>query len=241
MQKIGILVIFICFLTGCATMKGGLSNYEPAAIVSIMSNRMINWEGEEESFDGIADNFVRNTILPGMTANKVTQSAADDLIEEAAKIMFDILSFSEIASIVSPEDVLETQAYFRAKDNTRAVNSGNYIKPAAYRFINNADKELAVNLALEEGIRSTMYLDFTFVKSMANGFMKSGSMVAKVMMKVTVLDETGKKLYFKSHEYWSTDRIEVVAGAYNNDELMDLFRETLYKAGSDLVNNMSKK
>ncbi len=239
MKRMGIIVILMSMLTGCATMRGGLSNYEPTAIVSIMSNRVIPWEGEEESADGLLDNFIRDKILPNRTAGKVTQSTADDLIEEAGHIVFDVLSQSGIASIVPPADVLETPAYFRAKTNARAESSG-LVKPAAYKFINNADKDLAVNLALEEGIKSTLYLDFTFSKNFASGFMKSGSMTAKVIMTITLLDETGNKLYFRSHEYLSTNRIEVVSAAYNEDELMNLFREALYDAASDLVNIMMK-
>lgn len=241
MQKIGIIVIVICLLAGCTTMKGGLSNYDPAAIVSIQSNRMINWEGEGDRIDGLADKFIRKTLMPGKTENKVTQSTAENLIEEAANIIFDTLSFSEIASIVSPADVLETPAYFRAKTDTRTEESGDYVKPAAYKFIDNADKELAVNLALDEGIKSTMYLDFTFCKIMATGIGKNGSMMAKVIMRVTLLDETGKKIYFRTHDYLSINRIEVASAAFDNDELMSLFQEALYEAASDLVNIMSQK
>jgi hypothetical protein len=240
MQKIGIgiIIILICLLTRCTTVKGGLSSYEPTAIVSIMSNKVINWEGEEERVEGVGDSFIRNIILPKQTANKVTQSTADELIEEAATIMFDSLTLAEIATIVPPADVLETQAYFRAKPNMR-VDSGDYVKPMAYKFINNADKDLAINLAQEEGIKSTLYLDFTFNKKLANSFMKSGTMIAQVIMRVTLLDENGKKLYFKSHEYWSPNKIEVVSAAYVEDELMELFREALYEAAVDLVMIMS--
>lgn len=241
MHKLGmIIIILICLFSSCASMQGGLSNYEPAAIVSVTSNRVINWEGEEESVDGIADRFVRNTIFPNQTANKVTQSTAEELIEEAANIVFDTLTFANIAKIVPPADVLETPAYFQAKENKRA-DSDDLVKPIAYKFINNADKELAVNLASQEGIRSTMYLDFTFNKSIANGIMKSGSMLAKVILRVTLLDETGKRIYFRSREYWSQNRIQVITSAYDNEELMNLFREAIYAAASDLTVIMSKK
>jgi hypothetical protein len=238
MQKLGIIVIVICLLTGCATMKGDLSSYQPTAIVSVMSYGMINWEGEGDSIDGVASDFIRENFFGKRTEGKVTTSSADELIEEAAAIMYDTLSYSGIASIVPPSDVLETPAYFRAETNTRAEAEGN-VKPMAYKFINNADQDLAVSLAQEEGIKSTMYLDFTFNKKIANGIGKNGSMVAQVIMRVTLLDETGKKIYFKSHEYWSTNRTEVASGAYNEEELMGLFRETLYDAASDLVNVMS--
>jgi hypothetical protein len=240
MQKMGIIVILICALTGCATMEGGLSNYEPVAIVSVTSNRVINWEGEEESVNGAADQLVRDIFVPNQTKNKVTYSTADNLIEEAANIMFDTLSFSEIAAIVAPADVLETPAYFKAEINTRR-NPEDYAKPMAYKFIHNADEDLAINLALEEGIKSTMYLDFTFVKRYANSILQSGSMIAKTIMKVTILYETGKKIYSKTNEYWSQNRIEVVTAAYDDDELMNLFRETLYDAASDLVYTMNQK
>ncbi len=241
MQKVGIILVLMCVLSGCVTMEGGLSHYEPAAIVSIVSNKMINWEGEETRIDGIGDRFVRNSLFSKQTTGKVTQTAADDLIEEAAAILYDTLSLSGIAKIAAPADVLETPAYLRAETNTRTEASGDYLKPAAYKFLNNADKDLAANLALEEGIRSTMYLDLTFCKVMANGIGKNGSMRAKIIMKVTLLDESGKKMYSRTHEYVSVNRIQVVSAAFDNEELKGLFREALYEAASGLVNIMNTK
>lgn len=241
MQKAAIIVVIICLLTGCATMKGGISNYDPVGIVSVISNKVINWEGENDtSGGGLTDDFIKKNILPSKTANKVNYSEADTLIVEASNILFDVLNNSGIAEIAPASEILESSAYIGADIDKRAEDFG-YIKLPDYKFINNADKDLAIDLALEKGIRSTMYVEFAFIKTMSSGVGKNGTMRAMVNMKVTILDENGKKIYFKTHEYKSMNRIEVFNAYYDEAEMMGLFQEALYTAVSDLVNQLNKK
>ena len=242
MKKFAVIAVVVCFMTGCTTMKGGISNYEPIGIVSIVSNKVIYWyeEEDEPQESGLGEDFLRKTIVPKKTAGKVDYSEATTLIEDANSILIEVLGNSGIAKLAPSEDVLGSAAYGDAQINQRAESFG-YVKPAAYKFVKTPDKTLAVNLAKEKGIKSTMYVQFDFTKNIANGFGKSGSMRARAEMTVKILDETGKQIYNKTYEYSSPNKTEVITGAYDNDALMELFRETIYMAAEDLVYELNKK
>lgn len=239
MKRIAGFAALACLLAGCTTIKGNISSYEPIAVVSVFSNKIINWYGEEavENSKGIEDS-IRKALVPNRTAGKVDYSEADDLIVEAADILMDILNNSGIAKIAEPAEVLESEAYLNAETDKRKESSG-YIKAPSYKFINVSDKVFPAAIAAEKGIKSTMHVQFDFTKDIANGVGKNGSMKARITMQVIILDAEGKKILNESNDYSSTDRIPVVTGAYDNDALMDLFRSVLYEACADLVYRMN--
>lgn len=210
------------FCIGCAGLKyqreTDLSAHLPLGIVTVLSNYNIYWDDEDPG----ASNRPRKNETP----EKTRVSRADVLINDAEAILMQSFADAGITALIPKEKIIESQAYANAKRN-RVWNNKGTVLANSYEPINYRDKNFAVALAEETGVKAGIYIVFDFSKSMVTGIGKTGSFRAQMYMKVIVVDETGRILYKRDRFVASDDSIRVSFRAFNQEEMLDLFRSTI--------------
>jgi hypothetical protein len=216
LRKIWIGLLCAALTTGCATTKvADFSPYLPFGIVSIVSNYDIYWYGEGQL-----------KAKPAEDLTKTRHSKADQLINDADEILWNLFLRSFITAYDGEAQVTGSEAYAAAKIDRR-FNDKKHTTPSSYRYINYRDKIFAANLAQERGVKGGVYITFDFSKKMATGFGKSGSFRALIEMQVRIVDGEGKVVYRKTRSKTSDDKISVSLGRYNHEDMMDLFRNVI--------------
>jgi hypothetical protein len=210
---------------GCAGLgyqrETDLSSHLPLGVVTVLSNYNIYWDDEDP---GTSNNPKKNE-----TPERTRISRADALISDAAAILQQSFADAGITAVVPKSAIIESQAYKNAKrksiwNNARTVLAKGY-EPVDYR-----DKNFAVSLAEETGVKAGIYIIFDFSKTMASGIGKSGTFRAQVYMTVVVMEATGKILYKKNWFVSSDGKIPVSSRYFNEAELIDIFRSTIANA-----------
>jgi hypothetical protein len=198
-----------------------MSAHLPLGVVTVLSNRNIYWEDEDRN----SSNRPRKNETP----EKTRISRADALISDAEAILQQSFVDAGITNVVPKDVIIESQAYKNAKrkllwNNNRTVLAEDY-GPINYR-----DKNFAVALAAETGVKAGVYFIFDFSKAMASGIGKTGTFRAQVYMRVVVVDAAGKTLYKRDRFVVSSNRIPVSARSFNEKELLDIFRSAIANA-----------
>ena len=217
----------ILSVTGCVSSgKAITAQRDPIALVSVVSNRDINWKGEEPTSPNAFSIFGNRSLQedPDMTL----VSYADELINTAERLFRNAINDSPIINLAEKDAVLSSRAYREARTNEPARNS--LVKPGDYRFVNFRDKNFPAALAGETGIQRVMFVDFDFTKTMFSGFGKNGDGRAELDMNILILDSRGKTLYNKKISSWSRSTIKVTGGAYSQTELIELFEAVINNA-----------
>jgi hypothetical protein len=219
------MIITAGFCMGCAGLgrqrKTDLSSHLPLGIVTVLSNYNIYWDDEDPGSS--------NRLRKDETPEKTRVSRADTLINDAEAILMQSFADVGITALVPKEEIIESQAYANAKRN-RLWNNSKTALAGEYEPINYRDKDFAAALAAETGVKAGIYIVFDFSKSMTSGVGKTGRFRAQMYMKVIVVDETGRILYKRDHFVASDDSIRVSFRAFNQEELLDLFRSTIANA-----------
>jgi hypothetical protein len=210
---------------GCAGLRyqreTDLTTRLPLGVVTVVSNYNIYWEDEDP---GSSDRPRKND-----TPEKTRISRADTLISDAEAILQQSFVDAGITAVVPKSAIIESQAYQNAKRRF-AWNNKRTLRAEGYEPINYADKDFAVALAEETGVKAGIYFVFDFSKAMASGIGKTGTFRAQVYMKVVVVDAEGKILYKRDRFVTSSDRIPVSFRVFNQNELLDLFRSAIANA-----------
>ena len=245
MRKAGFIFIVVGIIlsaAGCVSSgKAIVEQKAPIALVSMISNRDINWKGEEPTNPNTFSIFGNSALRddPDMTL----VSNADDLINTAETLFRAAIDASPLINLAEKETVLSSRAYREAKTNESARNS--LVKPSPggtingdYRFINFRDKSFPAALANETGIGRVMFVEFNFTKSMYSGFGKNGDGRADLDMRIIILDSAGKTLYNKTFSSWSMSTIRVTGGVYSQTGLMELFDSAIINACRDFLDQL---
>jgi hypothetical protein len=225
LAKFALLLIVAGICTGCASLRyqreTDLSAHLPLGVVTVLSNSNIYWDDEDPGYS--------DRLKKGETPEKTRVSRADTLISDAEAILQQSFADAGITAVVPKSAIIESQAYQNAKrkfiwNNKRTALAEDYAP------INYADKNFAVALAEETGVKAGIYFVFDFSKAMASGIGKTGTFRAQVYMKVVVVDATGKILYKRDRFVTSNNRIPVSFRSFNQNELLDLFRSAIATA-----------
>ena len=219
-----ITAILILSGTGCASSgKVIIAQRDPIALVSVVSNRDINWKGEAPTNPNAFTIFGNSTLRgdPDMTL----VSYADEFIDTAEEIFRNAIYASPIINLAEKETVVNSRAYREARINEPARNTR--VNPSDYRFVNTRDKNFLSTLAGETGIQRVMFVEFELTKSMYNGFGKNGDFRANVSMIITILDSGRKTLYNKTFSSLSVSTTKVTGGVYSQTVFMELLEEAV--------------
>ena len=220
-----IIVGLIFFVTGCATsgMTALLAQKDTIALVSVISNEDINWQGEAPTNPDSLGPLVRRKLRnePDMAA--ITK--ADEVVNTAEGMFREAMAASGRFNLAEKEAVLNSRSYQDAKE--RKYPNRDVVKPENFRLIDIKDKDFLSALAAETGIRKTMFLEFNFTKFIYTGMSLVGSARAHVEMTVIILDENRKTLYRKTISSGSGEGTKVVNGVYSQSEMLALFRDAI--------------
>jgi hypothetical protein len=211
---------------GCASFGSrkaiDLSTHLPLGIITVVSNYNIYWADEDPD----ASEFFKKTKDP----EKTRVSRADALITDAEAILRQRFSDAGITAVASKEEITESRAYANAK-RKRGWNNKNTCLAEGYEPIDYGDKNFAAALAEETGVKAGIYVAFDFSKAMSSGIGKAiGYFRAQLYMTVVIVDETGRIRYKKNRFVSSDERIPVSLRAFNEEELLDLFRSNIADA-----------
>ena len=238
MKKAGIISVAALFLlsaVGCASSgKAIIGQKDPIALVSVVSNREINWKDEAPTDSNtflIYGNRTRQED-PDMTLT----SYADEFINTAETLFRKAIDSTNLISLADKETVLSSSAYREAKTNDPARNT--LVKPAEYRFINYRDKEFPAAMVNATGIQRVMFVEFDFTKSMYSGFGKNGECRAEVDMIIRIMDSRGKTLYNNKFSSLSRSTIRVSWAVYSHTGLLELFESAINYACRDFLDSL---
>jgi hypothetical protein len=210
---------------GCAGLRyqreTDMTAHLPLGVVTVLSNHNIYWDDEDPN--------ASDRPRKGETPEKTRISRADALISDAEAILRQSFADAGITNVVSKDAIIESQAYKNAKRKL-LWNNNRTVLAEGYGPINYRDKNFAVALAAETGVKAGVYFIFDFSKAMASGIGKTGTFRAQVYMRVVVVDAAGKTLYNRDRFVASSNRIPVSARSFNEKELLDIFRSAIANA-----------
>ena len=240
MKKIGLIIlaaVLMCFLGSCVSsgMAALRTQRDPIALVSLVSNREINWKGEE-AVDPDKVGPITKRALRAEPGSSVT-SFAEELIYTAENLFRDTMAGSGIIYLAEKEKVLQSRAYQEARLSRHQV-SRKMATPAGYRLIDFRDKNFSVSLAEETGIQRSLYVEFDFAKAMTSGLGKNGNCQAVLDMTILVLDARGKTVLNKIYTLGSRDSIKVSSGVYSENGLMDLLTSAISDACYEFLDQL---
>ncbi|GHV29177.1 hypothetical protein AGMMS4952_14490 [Spirochaetia bacterium] len=218
-----VLIAGLCM--GCASFRRqksiDLSSHLPLGIITVVSNHNVYWEDEDPD----ASELLKTTKDP----EKTRTLKADTLITDAEAILRQSFFDAGLSAPASKEQVTESGAYANAK-RRREWNNKKIVTADGYAPVDYRDKNFAAALAKETGVKAGIYIAFDFSKAMATGIGKTGNFRAQLYMTAIIVDETGRVLYRKNHFVSSDERIPVKLRAFNENELLDLFRSNIAEA-----------
>jgi hypothetical protein len=232
---IGSLLLF----TACASKPNAppkgkgrdFSSYAPLGLVMVVSNKDVNWVGEQtfETQNNVVSSFVRNTLGLRKDEDLVYYTMADDLVDEADSILRKVITDGRVFRLVDKEQMLASVNTVMAKKKS-AKAPAELIAAQGYRYLNYRDKQLAADFAREAQVKSLLYVTFTFNKEMISGFAKTGKARSRVLLDAALVNPAGKVLYHDQIETLSSERIAITTGAYAQDDLIDLVKEAIGEA-----------
>jgi hypothetical protein len=224
--------IFACLCMGCiSTEKARITAASPVAVISVVSNYDINWDGEgpslSSSVSSKAGRLFWGAIRKPVDDGQVDISTADIILDEADAILRETIAGSGLTAVVDKDRVINAPAYGQAKLNIRQEKDDNIVAAEGYRLVNSRDKTLAAALSGETGAGSCMSVVFNFTKVVASGVGKNGTMRAQVVMTVIMVTASGKTIYNRTHRVVSEEKIDVRGGSYNEEEFAELLRSAV--------------
>jgi hypothetical protein len=210
---------------GCASFgrqkATDISAHLPLGLVTVVSNSNIYWNDEDP---GASDRPKKDE-----NPEKTRVSRADALITDAEAILRQSFADAGITAVAPKEQITGSQAYATAKRKSGWDNKDTALAEG-YEPIDYRDKNFAAALAEETGVKAGIYIAFDFSKAMASGVGKTGNFRAQLYMTVIIVDEKGRILYNKDRFVSSDERIRVILRAFNENELLDLFRSNIANA-----------
>ena len=215
----------VVLFTGCASTGKAILNEQkdPIALVSVVSNEDINWEGEPSMDSYSIGPMAKRAIRADPDLEAIT--SAEELINTAETIIRNILVSSGVNNLAERDTVLRSTAYQNVK--IKKYPKRDMVKPDGYLFADSRDKNFPAALAAETGIQHSIFIEFNFVKSIYSGLSMIGTCRAMVDMTVLIIDAGGKTIYRKTLSLPSMSAIKVSNGVYSHTELYSLFQDTI--------------
>lgn len=233
MKKNSILVILLIAmsLVSCASMKVeplDASANSPIAVVSLAGNDEIYWYGEEmrskgllgEAFDLAAKekDDDKTSATFGYTT-EFMKSVEELTINALTERGFKILSKEEIGKYDN----------LRTRDDSKLLKASPIITIDGYNMFT-PDQKYIVALAEATGAKLIFQVYYDFTKIMSKGVGKTGEMTAAVEVAITVFNAEGKNIRRITGYASNPERIKVIAGIYDPEELYKMFPSTMETA-----------
>ncbi len=217
----------LLLLSGCASTKIALSEYSPAAVISVTGTNLVMWQSENQN----PDEDDSDNILTGM-ANKILDSRNPEIETAVDRLDYADESLRRIAgeiaglSVLPKESVVDSDVYkysYRSlfnvfSDSTCATD---------YKDMTVIGAKRSRVLAEGIGAKSLVAMDFNFKKALARGTRHDGQIAAAITMKIKLTDEKGHEAVNKEYKKLSKETTPVKGGYYDKKVLVSLINETI--------------
>lgn len=220
-----LLLLGLCAMAiGCVSAPKAIpaADLSPMGVVSIMAEDDIPWYGDSKKSGGLLGAVVDKAIDQGVCENVA------DLLPVAETALRNALGGKGVR-LVDAAALSSSKAYADAKEDKLASVSG-MIVPSGYRFVTSRDASFLKKMAADTGLRTGLYVTFSFQKQLLNGVGKNGNATACVTINVGVVDVGGKSVLQRSYYARAKDSFAVVAGIYDAKKLMACFPEAIAEA-----------
>lgn len=233
MKKISSTIALVClsalfFLSSCASTKITLSEYSPAAIISVTGTNLVMWQSEKQDpqEDDDSDN-----VLTGMV-NKILDSNNPEILTAVDRLDYADDSFHRIASEISSLNVLSKKSVVDSdiyKYSTRSLFNALSDSTCAtgYKDMTVIGAKKARLLIQELEAKSLVAMDFNFKKILASGNKRNGQVAAAITMKMKILDEKGRVAVNKDYYRQSSQTVLIQGGYYDKDALIEIINTTI--------------
>lgn len=233
MKKISSTIALVClsalfFLSSCASTKITLSEYSPAAIISVTGTNLVMWQSEKQDSQEDDDS---DNVLTGMV-NKILDSNNPEILTAVDRLDYADDSFHRIASEISSLDVLSKKSVVGSdiyKYSTRSLFNALSDSTCATGYkdmtVIGAKKARLLIQGLEA--KSLVAMDFNFKKILASGNKRNGQVAAAITMKMKILDEKGRVAVNKDYYRQSSQTVLIQGGYYDKDALIEIINTTI--------------
>ena len=243
MKKTGFTLLALSLMLGAASCVSPgraavLADFQPIALVSVVSNWDINWHGEEAVNPGFISAGARRSLHENPDLAIVLN--AEELINTAENLVRGIMPLSGLIIFAEPESVFLSAAYSEAPLNRRRMNHP-YVVPQAYRLIDPRNRNFPAALAEETGIQRSMFVEFNFTKAMRSGIGRSGQAGANVDMRVLIVDAGGRTLFSRTFTALSRGTIGVSSGMYSRSGLIALLEAAISDACYNFLDHLEDR
>lgn len=233
MKKISSTITLMClsalfFLSSCASTKITLSEYSPAAIISVTGTSLVMWQSEKQDSQEDDDS---DNVLTGMV-NKILDSNNPEILTAVDRLDYADESFHRIASEISSLDVLSKKSVVDSniyKYSTRSLFNALSDSTCATGYkdmtVIGAKKARLLIQGLEA--KSLVAMDFNFKKILASGNKRNGQVAAAITMKMKILDEKGRVAVNKDYYRQSSQTVLIQSGYYDKDALIEIINTTI--------------
>lgn len=188
--------------------------HSPLAVMTILSNSTINWEGED------ADQTISS-------ANSTVQFFP--VIEESLKNSLTSFGFS----LIDKKDITSSSEYKNAPESNYYKSQG-FVTPENYKLIPEKNK-IAILIKEKTHAKAFAYINVFLEKKMSQGYNKNGTMECKVTVYIDITNENGKLISSAKASAVSEKNIQVVDGNYNQGQLSALFPKTIKAAITNAI------
>lgn len=220
-------LLLLLLSAGCSSTKIALSEYSPAAVISVTGTNLVMWQSENQD----SDEDDSDNILTGM-ANKILDSRNPEIETAVDRLDYADESFRRIAgeiaglSVLPKESVVDSDVYkysYRSlfnvfSDSTCATD---------YKDMTVIGAKRSRVLAEGIGAKSLVAMDFNFKKALARGTRHDGQVAAAITMKIKLTDEKGHEAVNKEYSKLSKETTPVKGGYYDKKVLVSLINETI--------------
>lgn len=235
MKKTSSITGFVCvsalFLlllsAGCASTKIALSEYSPAAVISVTGTNLVMWQSESQD----SDEDDSDNILTGM-ANRILDSRNPEIETAVDRLDYADESFRRIAGEISglavlpKESVVDSDIYKYSYRSLFNVFSDSTCA-TEYKDMTVIGAKRARVLAEGIGAKSLVAMDFNFKKALARGTRHDGQVAAAITMKIKLTDEKGHEAVNKEYSKISKNTTPIKGGYYDKKVLVSLINETI--------------
>lgn len=226
MRRSIFVALVVLLLAGCASTAkfDDVAALSPMAVVSVSSNGDVAWYGEKKESSGLLGGLLDKAVDKGGNEDLgALMSRSKALLDDAEQTLITSISNNGNVRLASKDDIFNTNAYKHAKNSNDLYAMADMIQPEGYKFISTRDKDFAAAINRDAGVKSNVFIDFTFNKDMFVGVAKNGKVGVRVSMNVRVINEEGKLIFQKFYFGQSEESIGIVAGVYDPIKLFELF------------------
>lgn len=207
------LLFTICLSCISSLFAKPFNPQSPAAVVSVIANNEINWEGEAAKSGGLLGSMAKKDSLDNDDEESLLlKGFTTPLMKDAVAAVYEVFA-EEGIELIDEASVIGSNAYANAEDNKMYKMAMN-ITADGYKLIGLKDSSIK-DISAEVGAASIIIVNFKIEKMIAKGVGKNGTMTACVTAIIDFCDTNGKSLKNVNGFAKGTETIDVKMDKYD--------------------------